>query len=268
MHPFERCRSKDGMRQFVLKAQERGFDEICFTEHCPLPSWAGERWMSESLFEKYVDFTFDLQKEFSSVRIKLGIELDYYPNAEEYLANLTDRYPFDYIIGSVHIHTSIYKSLIKDKSFDNVCKIALKLEQEAVKSGIFDTLGHFDFYRWLCDSVRFNKFKDAIYESERYKEETYELLKLLEKKSVCVEINSSGLKKSFAQILPCPEILSWSEKFDLKYTFASDAHVSEHVGDGYDDAMEIMSESQRSRLVTFRSRKPVILSDEKMVVSE
>ena len=261
MHPFEHCRSKDGMRQFVLVAQERGFDEICFTKHGPLPCGMNDGGMSESELEDYVRFTLELRKEFSPIRIKLGLELNYYPDIEKYLASLIRRHPFDYVIGSVHIHTAPYAALIEGKSFDGTVKIALNLEQDAVKSGLFDTLAHLDFFRWLCDPARFNRFKDSTYEPERYKDQILNLLHVLENRNVCVEVNSSGLKKSFGQILPCPAILSWAKKFNLHYTFGSDAHMANHVGDGYHEALATMFKTQRRCLVTFRDRKPVCLSD-------
>ena len=75
-----------------------------------------------------------------------------------------------------------------------------------------------------------------------------ELLAVMAKEGVCLEVNSSGLAKRFAEILHCPTILEWAADFDLHYTFGSDAHGVERVGAGYGEAMSALSQSQRARL--------------------
>ena len=73
----------------------------------------------------------------------------------------------------------------------------------------------------------------------------------METSGTALEINSSGLSKSFAAVLPCPCVLQWADDFNLHYIFGSDAHTPECVGAGYEKAIETLTPHQRRGLVPF-----------------
>jgi histidinol-phosphatase (PHP family) len=246
IHPFERERSKQGMRRFVLQAQKNGLQHICFTEHAPLlPSG-----MSEAEMEAYVRYTHELQEEFATPNIRLGVELDFHPDLIERAARLINQYPFDYVLGSVHIHTELYRERISGKSFEEVVSLALELTLEAVKSGLFDTIAHLDFCRWLCDAGRFGAWP-GTYHPEHFREQFLAIFAAMEATDTVLEVNSSGLCKSFSSVLPCPEVLQWAADFDLRYIFGSDAHTPDRVGEGRQTSLKMLLPRQRQALVPF-----------------
>ena len=254
LHAYRGEHPKREMRRYVRQAIRRGFGEICFAEHCPLPPWMNSRRMSESQLGDYVACAQSVRKEFPQVIVKCGIELDYHPDAEDFLKSIIEQHPFDFVLGAVHIHTPAYSSMIQNKPFNQVVDMALALNLAAAKTGLFDAIAHLDFCRWLCDPVRFGAFPGA-YDPEQHRDPIMELLQVMETGNTCLEVNSSGLLKSFAEVLPSPAILKWAAALDLRYTFGSDAHGVEHVGAGYDTAMALLQPSQRRRMVTFRRRK-------------
>ena len=90
---------------FGMEAQKRGFEELTFTEHCPL--LPGK---SKTAFDKYVALALELIEEISLPRVKLGIELDYHPQLVADAAHLIQQYPFDYVLGTVHVHSDLVTS--------------------------------------------------------------------------------------------------------------------------------------------------------------
>ena len=245
------------MVRYAARATDLGFDEICFTEHCPLPHPFGRSRMKQAYFEDYVKLARDIQEDFPELRIKTGIEVDYHPDITDYLAGIIELQPFDFVLGSIHIHTPLCRPLIEGKSFDEIADSAMRLSIEAAASGLFDAIAHLDFCRW--DPAFDNP--PGVYEPGRHRSIVRELLAVMAKEGVCLEVNSSGLAKRFAEILPCPTILEWAADFDLHYTFGSDAHRVERVGAGYGEVMSALSHSQRARLVTFRQRKRISLTE-------
>ncbi len=255
VHPFEHAQSKDGMRSFIMEAQKKGIEELTFTEHGPL--LPGK---SSASFDDYVAFARELIEETSFPRVKLGIELDYHPQLVADAASVIQQYPFDYVLGSVHIHTGLYADEIREMSYDEVIAFALRMTVEAVDTGLFDAIAHLDFFRWLSDANRFGAWP-GNYDPRNHQDAFMALLQRMADKDVALEVNSSGMNKAFASLLPCPEVLTWARDFDLMYVFGSDAHDAHKVGFGYQDVRTALAPCQIERLVTFRNRRAVFLNN-------
>ncbi len=245
MHPYEKYQSLAGMRKFVLEAERNGFDEICFTEHASiLPG------RTEYDFRRYFDFAMQLQNEFLFPKINIGVELDYHPGKIDDAIKIINGYPFDYVLGSVHIHTGLYRENISKLSFESIAVLALDMILEAVKSNMFDAISHLDFFRKLLPD-------EETYNPVSLKGSFLEVFQEMENNDIGLEINSSSLRRYFNDLHPCPEVLTWANDFNLKYTFASDAHEPQFVGFGYRDVLSRLTEHQLQNMVLFRQRKAV-----------
>jgi hypothetical protein len=88
-------------------------------------------------------------------------------------------------------------------------------------------------------------------------EKFLEVFQEMEKRDVCLEINTSSLRRCFNDLHPCPEVLTWANNFNLNYSFASDAHEPRFVGFGYQEALSCLTEYQLQNMVLFRQRKAV-----------
>ena len=255
MHPFERAKSKDGMRSFIIEAQKRGFEELTFTEHCPL--LPGK---SIASFDEYVALSLELIEEISFPQVKLGIELDYHPQLVADAAHLIQQYPFEYVLGAVHIHSELYTDEIRGKPYDEAIAFALEMNIQAVDTGLFDAIAHLDFARWLSDENRFGAWS-GTYAPLKHKDTFLKVFTRMERRGVALEVNSSGLTKGFSSLLPCPQVLAWAKDFNLMYVFGSDAHKADNVGFGYEKVLGAVDRCQREKLVTFRHRKSAFLNE-------
>ena len=85
------------------------------------------------------------------VRIILGIEADFIPETLEQTAAVLEQYPFEYVIGSVHIvgdrfgfdHPEMEPRLA-EYGIDRIHLESLELTRQAAESRLFDIIGHFD----------------------------------------------------------------------------------------------------------------------------
>ena len=100
--PPERFFSEDNVGRYLAAAAEAGIGELGVSEHIHRFSQALGVWVHPFWVENAVD-DLDAYCEFvRSTPLRLGIEMDYVPGAEDRTASLLDRYGFDYVVGSVH----------------------------------------------------------------------------------------------------------------------------------------------------------------------
>ncbi len=211
---------------YVIRAMELGMKQICFADHYDMDFPDG-RFVFDA-DEYFRELGLLREKYKGRLDIKIGIELGLEPKMNERLAELIRRYPFDLVIGSVHMvdgKDSFERDLfiMTDRElFRRYFEVCL----ECVKScDCFDTLGHFDYI------VRYGYNKDAEYSYPENADLTDEILKILIEKDIALEINTAGLKKGLAHIHPYPEILKrYRELGGSSITVGSDAHTAQDLG--------------------------------------
>ena len=147
MHTHFSGDSEANPREHVLKAIEMNLDEICFTDHrdfdYPIDSF-------ELDVENYYQEIQSLKEEFKDqIKIKWGIEMGLDLDHQEEIENLIQQYPFDFVIGSIHVihHTEFYygeffKGKTKEQAHHEFFEETLK----CVKAfDCFNVLGHLDY---------------------------------------------------------------------------------------------------------------------------
>jgi len=247
IHPFEKAKSKEGMRRFAERAVEIGLAEITFTEHAPSIFGSSVTGMTEAELESYVAYTIELQSEISNIKIKLGIEADWHIDNQDYLKQLLVTYNFDYVLGSVHIHATPYMNTLADMNMVGIGTLALQQNIAAVESGIFDTIAHLDVFRWLSDKERFGQWP-GDYCPEDYHNLFHQLFSSMERLGIALEVNASGIYKKFKSVLPCPEVLEIAAYYNLNYIYGSDAHDWEFLGTGQQEVLECLNKKQFNSL--------------------
>ena len=95
------------MAAYVERAIRAGLPEMGFSDHIfmywlPLEARDPELAMPEDQFDDYVEEVFRLRRERPEISIRLSVEADFIPGHEPTLARILDRYPWDYVLGSVH----------------------------------------------------------------------------------------------------------------------------------------------------------------------
>ena len=174
-------------RDMADEAVRRGLKTICFTDHFDKDDL---EWGEEGIFD--VDAYFaemqELQKEYAGkLNIRIGIELGLRTYLKEYYEELMKKYPFDFIIGSVHnvpykkdaggnlVYTDpAAEKLFADRTDKEAYRLMMETTLENVKTfDCFQTLGHLDYV------VRYGKTRKKEYSYAEFSDIIDEILKLL-----------------------------------------------------------------------------------------
>ena len=248
------------------EAVRKGLKTICFTDHFDKDDL---EWGEEGIFD--VDAYFvemqKLQEEYAGkLNIRIGIELGLRTYLEDYYEELTKKYPFDFVIGSVHnvpykkdaegniLYTDpAAEKLFTDRTDKEAYRLMMETTLENVRtSDCFQTLGHLDYV------VRYGKSREKEYSYTDYADIIDEILKLLIEKEKGLEVNSAGLKYGLPFAHPHPDVLKhYRELGGEIITIGADAHKPEHIAYDFAKAEEILKSCGFKYYTEFFEQKPV-----------
>ena len=266
MHTWFSTDSEACPRDMADKAVRKGLKTICFTDHFDKDDL---EWGEEGIFD--VDAYFvemqKLQEEYAGkLNIRIGIELGFRTYLKDYYEELTKKYPFDFVIGSVHnvpykkdaegniLYTDpAAEKLFTDRTDKKAYRLMMETTLENVRtSDCFQTLGHLDYV------VRYGKSREKEYSYTDYADIIDEILKLLIEKEKGLEVNSAGLKYGLPFAHPHPDVLKrYRELGGEIITIGADAHKPEHIAYDFAKAEEILKSCGFKYYTEFFEQKPV-----------
>ena len=188
-----------------------------------------------------------------SAGLRIGIEMDYVSGREDSIANLLDSHPFDYVVGSVHfvrdgaVDHDVYDVWEKLGDPDRVWAAYFETMAEAARSGLFDILAHPDLVKVWGDA------RPAPRRDPRFHYEP--LVEAIADDGAAVEVSTAGLRKPAAELYPAPAFAEMCVDAGAAFALSSDAHVPEHVGHRYDEAVAAMSDWGVSEIAVFEGRE-------------
>lgn len=256
MHTWFSKDSKASPEEMADAAVQKGLAAICFTDHedkdyiCD-----GEEYVIDT--GKYFEKMRDLQNKYEGrLDIRLGIELGLQPHLADFFKMYTQVYPFDFVIGSVHVIDS--KDPYYDSFFDGIsdAQAYQKVLQETLKDirtiRDFDVLGHLDYV------VRYGMQKEKEYSYKEFSTIIDEILKELIQTGRGIELNTAGFKYGLPFAHPHPEVLKrYRELGGEIVTVGADAHRPEHVAYDFDRVNAILTDCGFKYYTEFVDRKPV-----------
>jgi histidinol-phosphatase (PHP family) len=234
-------------------ASERGIAELGVSEHVYRFREALEVWQHPFWRAYAVD---DLDEYCRFVRedtdLRLGIEADFVPGAEDRMANLLGARDFDYVVGSVHflrdasVDTEEYSVWSGAHSAEEVWRRYFQTLGEAARSGLFDILAHPDLVKvWGSERPR------PEGDLRRY----YELaLDGIAESGIAVEVSTAGLRKRARELYPAPAFLEMCLEAGAPVALSSDAHRPQDIGADYDAALELLEGFGVGELCVFERR--------------
>ncbi|MCH5586067.1 histidinol-phosphatase [Shimazuella sp. AN120528] len=258
----ERCGHAVGnLEDYIKSAITYGLQVIGISDHSPffgseedhVKPWVA---MAKSEFPNYVSEVLRLKEiHKDKIEILLGIESDFISEFSDLYRNTFAKYPFDYIIGSIH-RTGGINIFIKERweglsevDYLKEKEIYYELIQQSVKSNMFDILGHIDAIK-----ARFPYF------SQIKTDTVDQTLKLITSHDVAIEVNTSGKTKDCGGWYPSNDILEKACFYGVKVTFGSDAHEPERVADDWDKVRSFLKEIGYREWAIFRQRKREMIS--------
>jgi histidinol-phosphatase (PHP family) len=234
------CRhAEGGPREYVERAIAEGMSELGFADHLPfLAGWTpahvpADDWAMEmSELDDYVTLVQGLRDEYQDdLRILLGIEADFIRETSSETAQVLGDYPFDYVIGSVHVVGERYpfdhpamRERLSAYGVDRIYLESLDLVAEAAASSLFTVMGHID---------QAKKFGYRPGDEEAVSAAASTALRAIAAAGTALELNTAGLRAPVAEAYPAPALLREAAGLGIPLTFGSDAHEPGHVGAGF-----------------------------------
>ena len=209
-------------------------------------------------FPTGTDFTFDIDKYFNdyekyrSSKIMLGIEMGMQQICLEENRAIESKYPFDYIIGSIHaakgediFNPNFYEGKTKKEAFEQYFSSMIDCVKEY---DFIDSLGHIDYIS------RYATFHDKEIYYHEFNEYINEVLKAIVHNEKVMELNTKRLnnKEAYNNLI---NVYKAYNQIGGKYvTIGSDAHNIEDIGKNFLLANRIC-EICNLKPVYFKNRK-------------
>jgi histidinol-phosphatase (PHP family) len=242
------------VERYRAAADERGIAELGVSEHVyrfeqVLDVWEHPFWVAYAYddLDAYCAFVRE------QTDLRLGIEADFVPGAEDRMANLLQARDFDYVIGSVHfiregaVDMDDYSVWDSGRSVEEIWRRYFQTIGEAARSGLFDVVAHPDLVKmWGPERPRPEGDLRRFYELA---------IDGIAEGGVAVELSTAGLRKRVAELYPAPAFLQMCLEAGAPVALSSDAHRPEDVGADYDQALELLDSLGVGELCVFEHRE-------------
>jgi histidinol-phosphatase (PHP family) len=182
--------------------------------------------------------------------VRLGVEIDFFPDTPAMLAEAIGDLPVDYLIGSVHFvdtfpvdrYLEDWRPLDQDQ-IDEVFRGYWQRMTQLAESRLFDFVGHLDLakkYRFTpsCDLTgQIRSTLDAIAES-----------------GLAIELNTAGWDKPCAAPYPTLDLLCDCRRREIPLVLSDDAHHTRDIGRHFDQARMLLAKAGYSKISRFNQR--------------
>lgn len=269
----------DDSREPIENQIERGIeihlDEMCFTDHVDygikrdqddprgivyrqVDDAGNVEPMSNVNYPLYFDKIHHMQKEYADrIKIKAGLEFGIQTITMQDFEKLYDRYnkDLDFILLSMH--------QVNNQEFWNGEYFKGRTQKEyndAYYEEIYKVQKSFKHYSVLAHLDLLTRYDPAgPYPFEKEEDKIAEILKQAIRDDKGIEINTSSWHYGLKDTQPSRKILKLYKDLGGKiFTFGSDAHKTEYLGDHFKDAQRIVrDEIGLKQFCTFEHMEPV-----------
>ena len=232
---------------YISSAIAAGLSEIGFSEHLTLFKDLEDWNINPVNISPYINHLETLRNNVKSIKLKIGLEVDFFPGKEEEIYNYLSPLPLDYIIGSVHYlgekTVDFGPEFYEGKSIDRLFESYFNSVIAAVASGLFDIIGH-------CDLIRIYGYKPYADQEPFYRK----LAKTMKTHDVAFEVNTNGRNRPLADFYPDRRFLYIFREENVPVCVNSDAHMPSRVGQYFDEAYELLRYIGFTEMAVFDKR--------------
>jgi len=232
---------------YIAPAQAAGLSEIGFSEHLTLFKDLEDWNMNPVYISHYISHLENLRNNTKNIKIKIGLEVDFFAGKEKEIFAYLNSQPLDFIIGSVHYlgekTVDIGPEFYEEKSLDRLFESYFDSVIAASASGLFDIIGH-------CDLIRIYGYKPSSDLAPLYRE----LAKTMKNHNVAFEVNTNGRNRPLADFYPDRQFLHIFREENVPVCVNSDAHMPSRVGQYFDEAYELLRYIGFTEMAVFDKR--------------
>lgn len=255
MHTCFSADSEARVRDMIESAIDKGLATICFTDHEDKDYPQDGSFVIESP-DTYVAAMQRYQEEYKSqIDIRIGVEIGLQPHLAEYYHKFVNAYPFDFVIGSIHVVGGMdpyYGAFFEGKSDEEAYRETFYETVRCIELiEDFDVLGHIDYV------VRYGKQKAKDYSYGKFQKEIDDILKTLIAHGKGIELNTSGWKYGLPFCHPHPDVIRRYRELGGKIiTIGADGHKPEHVAYEFCKVAPTLRQCGFTEYTEFKERKP------------
>lgn len=262
----------DGLiESYVEVAARRGVHELGFTEHLYRTDEGaavlGRFWQDEPnerlrvhaermiandsglSLARYVNAI--LAAKARGLPVKLGLEVDFFPQSIDAVMELLAPIPFDYLLGSVHwvggwaIDASAVIDEFERRGIDRAWEQYFSMVEDLAGRGAVDVLAHVD----LAKKLGFRPLEEPIHLYQK-------VVDAAAASGMAVEVSSQGLRNPVHEAYPSPRFLAMFNRANVPITFASDAHRPEDTAFAFDALVELAKQAGYTSYRRYTARRP------------
>lgn len=231
------CRHAEGSPEaYVDAALAAGTSEFGLSDHAPARPEPFDNWrMQEDELPEYFQLIERARRQAAGrIPIRAGLECDWLDGCQGWIAELAERYPWDYLIGSVHylggwdFDNPKWLGKWAEIDVEEVWKHYWETYAAMASSGLFDILGHPDLVK------KFARIPAG--DLDRFYEPAIDAIAA----SGCIiELNTAGWHKPCAEAYPAPRFLELACSAGVPLVISSDAHHPAEVGRDFQQARDL-----------------------------
>jgi histidinol-phosphatase (PHP family) len=233
---------------YIAPALAAGLNEIGFSEHLTLFRDPQDWNMNPVDISPYITHLETLRNKTREIKIKIGLEVDYFEGKETEIRNFLNPLPLDFIIGSVHYlgekTVDLGPEFYEGKSIDRLFEAYFDSVSEAASSGLFDIIGH-------CDLIRIYGYRPGSDQERHYRK----LARIMKKHDVVFEVNTNGRNRPLADFYPDRKYLHIFREENVPVCVNSDAHMPSRVGQYFEEAYTLLRYVGFTEMAVFDKRE-------------
>lgn len=252
-HSHDSTASLSNIRE---SAEKKGILSLCVTDHCDV-----EFYKTIDLCSNASNAIKEIDKETGNgaTRLLKGIEIGESSWNTEITEEILQKNQFDQVIDSVHAVK--YPSYTMPYSQIDFGRFTNEQVRDYVKAYFYDVkrmieLTQADVLAHLTCPLRYinGKYGHSL-DCRIFENEIRDILQTVIQKKIALEVNTSCLGSNYNELMPETWILRmYKDMGGHLVTLGSDAHLSENIGKGFDQAKIILKELGFNYLCSFVNR--------------
>lgn len=243
---------EDSLANLCEAAIKAGLKEIAVTDHCECNHLDVQPYNYKQIHTEFLK----VQEQFEGrIKLRFGVELGQATQNPEFAEHLLKKARYDVVLGSLHNLNNKKDFFYLNYNRNNADKIIGLYFQELYELCVwnnFDVLAHMDYpSRYMIDygfKYSFKKYRDII----------KLILQKLISTGKALEINTAGLRTALNRTIPSQEIIEMYKEIGGYYiTVGTDAHKTEHIKSGIDNAYDLLRDLGFRYITVYENRKPL-----------
>ena len=249
-HTYRCHHASDTPEEYILRAIDNGIKYMGFSDHIPFvfPNGhnSGYRIDPSEAADYMEEITLLREKYRDKIEIKIGFEMEYYPEYFDEMLSVAKQYNAEYLLLGQHFifngeYDGIHPTVRPNEDINSLEEFTSNIV-DAIKSGVFTYVAHPDIFNFTGDS---NAYRQSI---KRICQASKEC-------NVPIEINFLGIRDR--RHYPREKFWQTVGETDAPVTFGFDAHDKMSAYDG--ESLKVAKEMVQKHNLNYIGKPKIVL---------